>query len=226
LVILLFGPPGSGKGTQARLIAEFAHIPAISTGDMLRAEVQTGSELGLAAQKIMCGGGLVSDDLIIRMLENRISAPDCRNGFLLDGFPRTVAQAEFLDALLCRKQLAEPIVIHLDVPVAALIARLTSRRICPVCGRIYNLLHHPPRTPGICDTDGAELITRKDDTEETARERLRTYDEQTWPVLAHYRDRNYHLISGDRSPQYILEAIQQVLEQYTRADAATTEPRP
>ncbi|HZU23945.1 MAG TPA: adenylate kinase [Bryobacteraceae bacterium] len=220
LVILLFGPPGSGKGTQARLIAEHLHIPAISTGDMLRSEAQAGSELGRIAQKIMSNGGLVSDDLINRMLECRIMRVDCRHGFLLDGYPRTVQQAEFLDGLLAEKRLGPPIVIHLDVPCAALVARLTSRRTCPKCGRIYNLLHQPPRMAGICDVDGAELVTRKDDTEETARERLKTYDELTWPVIAHYRDANYHLISGDRSPQYIFEAIQQVLEPYMRAQAA------
>jgi adenylate kinase len=216
----LFGPPGSGKGTQARLIAEHLHIPAISTGDMLRAEVQAGSELGQIAQKIMSNGGLVSDDLINRMLECRIMRADCRNGFLLDGYPRTVEQAQFLDRLLEEKGLGAPIVIHLDVPYPALIARLTSRRTCPKCGRIYNLLHQPPCTAGVCDVDGAELVTRRDDTEETARERLKTYDELTWPVIAQYHDVNYHQISGDRSPRYIFEAIVQVLEPYMRARAA------
>lgn len=187
---------------------------------MLRGEVQAGTPLGLTAQKIMSGGGLVDDDLINRMLVCRISRADARNGFLLDGYPRTVQQAEFLDDLLAEKHLGEPIVIHLDVPPLALIGRLTSRRICPLCGRIYNLLHQPPRVPGFCDDDGSPLETRKDDTEETARERLRTYDEQTWPVLEHYREANYHMISGDRSPQYISESIQQILEQYTRAQSA------
>jgi adenylate kinase len=220
LVILLFGPPGSGKGTQARLIADHLNIPAISTGDMLRAEVASGSELGQVAQKIMIGGGLVGDEIINRMLACRIMRVDCRNGFMLDGYPRTVEQAEFLDELLAEKGLGHPIVIHLDVPCAALVARLTSRRTCPKCGRIYNLLHQPPKKAGICDVDGSELVTRKDDTEETARERLRTYDELTWPVLAHYHDGNYHLISGDRSPHYIFEAVQQVLDSYMRVQAA------
>ena len=220
MVILLFGPPGSGKGTQARLISEFLHIPAISTGEMLRAEVQAGTPLGLAAQKIMFEGGLVDDDLINRMLTCRISRADCRNGLLLDGYPRTVKQAEFLDQMLAEKRLGAPIVIHLDVPLQALVARLTSRRICPCCGRIYNLLHQPPSVPGICDDDGMALETRKDDDVETVRERLKTYDELTWPVLDHYREGNYHVISGDRSPQYISEAILQILEPYARGQGA------
>jgi len=188
---------------------------------MLRAEVKAGSELGRAAQKIMSEGGLVSDDLINRMLACRIMHADCRNGFMLDGYPRTVQQAEFLDGLLAEKRLGAPIVIYLDVPFRALVGRLTARRTCPVCGRIYNLLHQPPRVPGICDDDGATLVTRKDDTEETAHERLKTYDELTWPVLSHYnRDGNFHQISGDRSPNYTFEAIQQIIDQHTRAQSA------
>jgi len=219
-VILLFGPPGSGKGTQARIISKLFGIPAISTGDMLRAEVQAGTELGALAQQVMSEGKLVGDDLINRMLAKRIEQPDARHGFLLDGYPRTVEQAIFLDRLLAAKGLGAPVVIHLDVPPRALVARLTSRRTCPVCGRIYNMLHQPPKVAGVCDDDGAELTIRKDDTEETALERLRTYDEQTWPVLDHYREGNYHMISGDRSPQYISEAIQQILEQYAKAQGA------
>ena len=221
MVILLFGPPGSGKGTQARLISKLFNIPAISTGDMLRAEVQAGTELGAQAQQIMSDGKLVGDDLINRMLAKRIAQPDAVNGFLLDGYPRTVDQAVYLDKMLEEKRLGSAIVIHLDVPPRALVGRLTSRRTCPVCGRIYNLLHQPPKVDNICDDDGSALSIRKDDNEETALERLKTYDEQTWPVLDHYREGNYHVISGDRSPQYISEAIQQILEQYARAQGAS-----
>ena len=213
MVVLLFGPPGSGKGTQARLIAKWLGIPAISTGDMLRAEIQAGTELGQQAQSIMGGGGLVGDDLVNAMLAGRISQPDAKNGFMLDGYPRTVEQAEFLDRLICERGLAKPIILHLDVPPDALIGRLTSRRQCPECGTIYNLLHQPPRKAGLCDNEGCRLVTRKDDQEDVVRERLRTYEAQTRPVLAHYQDRNgYYQIRGDRSPQYIFEEISGILQ--------------
>jgi adenylate kinase len=212
LILLLFGPPGSGKGTQSRLITDWLKIPAISTGDMLRAEIQAGTELGQAARSIMNGGGLVGDDLVNKMLANRVSQPDSHNGFLLDGYPRTLEQAQFLDNLIEARHLPKPIILHLDVPLDALVGRLTSRRQCPSCGRIYNLLQQPPKTPGICDEEGASLITRKDDQEDVVKERLRTYDAVSRPVLAHYQDQNYHQIRGDRSPGYIFEEITGILE--------------
>jgi len=187
-------------------------IPAISTGDMLREEIKAGSALGKAAKSIMASGGLVGDDLVNRMLTQRVSSPDSVHGFLLDGYPRTVEQAEYLDRLLAERKFSTPIVLHLDVPMDALVGRLTSRRQCPQCKRIYNLLHQPPRVPGICDDDGTPLITRKDDSEEVVRERIRTYDEVTRPVLAYYQDRNYYQIRGDRSPGYIFEEITGILD--------------
>jgi len=180
---------------------------------MLRAEMQAGTELGRLAQGIMSSGGLVGDDIVNHMLACRIAKDDCRNGFLLDGYPRTLEQAEYLDQLLESRHLACPIVLHLDVPEDALVGRMTSRRQCPSCARVYNLLHQPPKAAGVCDDDGVELIIRKDDQESVFRERLRTYDEQTRPVLAHYHDRSYHQIRGDRSPNYIFEEITGVLEQ-------------
>ena len=212
MVLLLFGPPGSGKGTQSRLITDWLKIPAISTGEMLRAEIQAGSSLGQAAQSVMASGGLVGDDLVNEMLVVRIAEPDCRNGFLLDGYPRTVHQADFLDGLLSKNHFPPAIVLHLDVPFAALIARMSSRRQCPKCKRIYNLLNQPPKHDSVCDDDGTPLITRQDDQEHIFRERLRTYDDLTRPVLSHYHDRNYHQIVGDRSPTYIFEAITGILE--------------
>ena len=146
----------------------------------------------------MTSGGLVGDDLVNEMLAHRVSQPDCLNGFLLDGYPRTVEQAEFLDRLIAERGLPKPIILHLDVPLDALVGRLTSRRQCPTCGRIYNLLHQPPKKAGVCDDDGTLLITRKDDQEEVVRERLRTYEAQTRPVLAHYQDRK--LLSDPRRP--------------------------
>jgi adenylate kinase len=212
LVLLLFGPPGSGKGTQSGRIANWLGIPAISTGDMLREEIKSGTPLGKAAQSIMAGGGLVGDDLVNRMLAQRVSSPDSAHGFLLDGYPRTVEQAEFLDGLLAERQFDMPVVLHLDVPLDALVGRLTSRRQCPTCKRIYNLLQMPPKNPGVCDDDGTPLVTRKDDTEEVVSERIRTYDAVTRPVLSYYQDRKYYQIRGDRSPEYIFETISGILE--------------
>jgi len=146
------------------------------------------------------------------MLAVRISRPDCAKGFMLDGYPRTVQQAEFLDCLLKERNLPCPVIFHLDVPYEALIARTTSRRTCPKCGRIYNILHQQSKVPGICDDCGSALIQRKDDTEETFRERLETYDEVTRPVLAWYQDRNYHLIHGDQAPDHIFDNMKELIE--------------
>ena len=179
---------------------------------MLRAELRAGTEPGRAAQAIMSAGGLVGDEIVNAMLASRIQSADCVNGFLLDGYPRTVEQAECLDGLLAGRGLRPAIILHLDVPEDALVGRMTSRRQCPCCSRIYNLLHQPPKSAGVCDDDGTLLITRKDDQEHVFRERLRMYDEVTRPVLAHYHDQKYHQIRGDWSPGYIFEAITSVLE--------------
>jgi adenylate kinase len=200
-------------------------IPAISTGDMLREEIKAGSDLGNAAKAIMSSGGLVGDDLVNRMLAQRVSSPDSAHGFLLDGYPRTVEQAEFLDRLLTERKFETPIVLHLDVPMDALVGRLTSRRQCPQCRRIYNLLQMPPRTPGVCDDDGTPLITRKDDSEDVVTERIRTYDAVTRPVLAYYQDRKYHQIRGDRSPEYIFEIITGILEPLALKNGASCQAK-
>lgn len=210
MVLLLFGPPGCGKGTQSRLIVDWLNIPAISTGDMLRGEMKAGTDLGKAAQAAVVAGSLVSDDLVNRILKARISQPDCRGGFVLDGYPRTVEQAQFLDAALVEMGTDKPVVLHFDVPADALIGRMTSRRWCPKCGRTYNILSVRPKSPGKCDEDGEPLVVRKDDREDVIRERLRAYDELTRPILAHYHD--YHHIHGDRSPTYIFEEITGILE--------------
>ena len=212
MVLLLFGPPGSGKGTQSRLITSWLGIPGISTGDMLRAEIAAGTELGCAAQAVMDSGGLVGDDLMNQMLANRVAQPDAQRGFLLDGYPRTVEQAEFLDRLIAERHLSKPVILHLDVPLDALVGRLTSRRKCPKCGTIYNLLHQPPKKAGFCDNDGTPLVTRQDDQEDVVKERLKNYLALSRPVLAHYQDADYHAIRGDRSPGYVFEAITGILE--------------
>ncbi len=214
LIILLFGPPGCGKGTQGRLIIEWLgkSIPSISTGDMLRAAIAAGTELGQQTQAIMAAGGLVPDDLINAALESRISQPDCAKGFLLDGFPRTVEQAEFLDCVIAKRKLPAPVVIHLDVPADVLVGRMISRRQCTKCGQMFNILSKRPKVAGRCDEDGAPLEVRKDDQEKVIRERLRTYEEMTRPVLGHYPSDHYFQISGDRSAPYIFEAITHILE--------------
>jgi len=196
------------------LITNWLRIPGISTGDMLRAEIQAGSDLGRTAQSIMAAGGLVGDDLVNKMLVNRVSQPDAQGGFLLDGYPRTLEQAEFLDRMLADSRLPKPVVLHLDVPLDALAGRLTSRRQCPTCGTIYNLLHQPPKKAGLCDNDGTPLLTRKDDEEDVVLERLRNYVALSRPVLAHYQyqDSNYHQIRGDRSPSYVFEEITGILD--------------
>ena len=221
MVILLFGPPGSGKGTQATRIAGRFGIPAISTGDMFRAELQAGTPLGLAARSIMAKGGLVGDDIVNGMVTSRLAQPDCRGGFLLDGYPRTVPQAEFLDKLLKEKGFPPATVVHLDVPAAVLIPRLTARRQCPKCKTIYNLLHHPPAHDGICDLDGAALIQREDDREEVVRERLKAYDTATGPVTGHYAaSGHYHRIDGALPPAEVFREIESLLASGV-ADGAT-----
>jgi adenylate kinase len=221
LIILLFGPPGCGKGTQGRLIIDWLkpRIPAISTGDMLRAEIAAGSELGKKTQATIAAGALVSDDLINDILRSRIDRPDCKNGFMLDGYPRTVEQAEYLDGLIAERGLPAPIVIHLDVPADVLVGRMISRRQCPQCGRMYNVLSKRPKVAGRCDEDGAALIVRKDDREDVIRERLATYEKVTRPVLNHYPSRQYFQISGDRSTSYIFEEITSILEKEIPANS-------
>jgi adenylate kinase len=214
LIILLFGPPGSGKGTQGRLIIDWLKrgIPSISTGDMLRAEIAARTPLGLEAQSIIATGSLVPDALVNRILTSRISQPDCASGFMLDGYPRTVEQAEYLDSVLATRSLPLPIVIHLDVPTDVLVGRMISRRQCSKCGQMFNILSKRPKVAGRCDYDGAPLMVRKDDREEIIRARLRTYDDITRPVLSHYPGDRYFQISGDRSTMYIFEEITHILE--------------
>ncbi len=217
LVILLFGPPGCGKGTQGRLIVDWLQpkIPSISTGDMLRAELDAGTPLGLEARAIVVAGGLVPDSMVNRMIRARTAQPDCAAGFLLDGYPRTVEQAEFLNRMLAERNQPPPVVIHLDVPADVLVGRMVSRRQCSQCGQMFNILSKPPKIEGRCDDDGAPLIARKDDREDVIRERLRTYKEVTRPVLAHYPSDRYFQISGDRSTAYIFEEITGILESVT-----------
>jgi adenylate kinase len=178
---------------------------------MFRAEVKAGTELGKMAAAIMAAGGLITDEITNGIVASRISKPDCANGFLLDGYPRTVPQAKNLAALLREKGLPEPIVIHLDVPAEPLVARLTARRQCPKCGRIYNLLSQPPKVAGICDDDGTALITRADDQEATIRQRLRAYEELTGPILDWYGPSIVHKVDGSQTPAEVAKAIEKAV---------------
>jgi adenylate kinase len=220
--VVLIGPPGAGKGTQAKRIMERYLIPQVSTGDLLRQNVALGTELGAAAKAVMARGELVSDALVCEMVRERLGQPDCKRGYVLDGFPRTAAQAGWLDALLDEKLFdnsrptrAWPIVIRLDVDYNQLLLRITGRRTCPACGRIYNVHFQPPLVDELCDMNGAKLVTRNDDRLEVIQPRLAAYQEQTTPVADYYQ-RTGRLISvnGDLPMDEVTEQIFRILEDH------------
>ena len=194
--IILLGPPGAGKGTQAQFITEKFGIPQISTGDMLRAAVKAGTELGLKAKDIMASGGLVSDDLIIALVKERIQEPDCVNGFLFDGFPRTIPQAEAVVAA----GIAIDKVIEIFVEDEEIVARLSGRRVHEASGRVYHIQHNPPQNEGVDDVTGESLIQREDDKEETVRNRLDVYHQQTEPLVSFYK--SLEAAQPDTAPKY------------------------
>jgi len=184
--LILFGPPGAGKGTQAQFLVETFRIPQISTGDMLRAAVKAGTPLGLKAQNIMERGGLVSDDIVLGIVAERISQEDCADGFVLDGFPRTIPQADALDKILTEAGRTIDYVISLEVDTDELVKRLSGRRSCSACGKGYHVVFDPPAHEGICTVCGATLVQRDDDREETVRNRLSVYEDQTAPLKEYY----------------------------------------
>jgi len=182
---------------------------------MFRAECKAGTELGKMASAIMASGGLITDDITNGIVANRIAQPDCAGGFLLDGYPRTVPQAEHFAGLLRQRGLPHPVVIFLDVPTESLVARLTARRQCPQCLRIYNVLSQPPRVEGKCDDDGADLLTRGDDQEATIRQRMRAYDELTGPILAWYGDAVVRRVDGRQPLEEVTKAVERVVIEAT-----------
>ncbi|MGH9681552.1 MAG: adenylate kinase [Candidatus Acidiferrales bacterium] len=188
--IILLGPPGAGKGTQAQRIAERYRLPHLSTGDMFRDHIRRQTELGQKAKPMMEHGELVSDDIVLCMVEERIAQPDCVNGFVFDGFPRTLVQAADLERICERHKFGCTVVIHMVVDPGLLMRRLTGRRICKAGGHIYNVYDRPAKREGICDVDGSELIHRQDDTEGVISERLAEYQRQTRPLVDYYRERN------------------------------------
>ncbi len=209
LALLLFGPPGSGKGTQAVLLAEGLGVPHISTGDMFRQHVKDGTDIGRRVKAIMDAGQLVPDALVNEMVEERLARPDCAGGFILDGYPRTVPQAEMLDALL--ERLGHPkVAVNLQVDYNIIVARITARRSCPACGAVYNLVSNPPKRDELCDRDGTALIQREDDKEEVMRKRFEAYEAQTLPVMGFFREREYRVVDvtgGNGTPQELTAEI-------------------
>ncbi len=196
-------------------------LPAISTGAMLRETCAGGSPLANTVRDLLAHGALVPDELVNEMLIHRLAKDDCRRGFLLDGHPRTVSQAQFLQGYLREHSHPEPIVIHLDVDAVVLIARLSSRRQCPLCSSIYNMQSKPPQLPGFCDFDGARLTTRTDDRVDVVRDRMTAYERLTNPVISFYAGERYHRLNGDRAPLEISREITALLrERYTNSSSA------
>ncbi|ARK21499.1 MULTISPECIES: adenylate kinase [Sporosarcina] len=212
--IVLMGLPGAGKGTQADKIVEKYGIPHISTGDMFRAAIKDGTELGVKAKSFMDQGALVPDEVTIGIVRERLSKPDCDNGFLLDGFPRTVPQAEALDALL--KDLGKSIeyVLDIEVDTDELVARLSGRRICKVCGTSYHLIFNPPKVEDVCDKDGGELYQRADDNPDTVMNRLEVNMNQTAPLLDFYGEKGVLTkINGQQDINLVFKDLDAVLQQ-------------
>lgn len=214
--LILLGAPGAGKGTQAQFICEQYKIPQISTGDMLRAAIKDGTELGLKVKEIMNSGGLVSDDIIIDLVKERISQPDCANGFLFDGFPRTIPQADAMK----EGGVKLDHVLEIAVPDEEIVNRLAGRRVHPASGRVYHVEHNPPKEPGIDDVTGEALIQREDDQESTVRNRLSVYHDQTAPLVDYYQQwakedpqsaPQYHRVEGIGSVADITRQVKEAL---------------
>ncbi|MFC7061843.1 adenylate kinase [Halobacillus seohaensis] len=210
--LILMGLPGAGKGTQAEMIVEKYNIPHISTGDMFRLAIKEGTALGQEAKSYMDKGELVPDEVTIGIVRERLKKPDCQGGFLLDGFPRTIAQAEALENLLKDMNESVDYVLHIDVPKDQLLERLTGRRVCPTCGATYHVIFNPPKEDGKCDHDGAELIQREDDQPETVKKRLEVNVEQAQPLLKFYQDKGYLVtFNGDNDIDLVFKDIDKKL---------------
>ena len=205
--IILLGPPGAGKGTIAKALMQHDGSVQISTGDILRAAVSAGTALGKQAEAAMKAGNLVTDELIMGIMEERLQEEDCQKGYLLDGFPRTIPQAEALKALLAKLGEQLDCVLELDIPREVIIDRLTTRRTCTSCGEIYNVKTKPPSVEGVCDVCGGEIVQRDDETEEAIENRLQVYNEQTAPLVGFYRDEGLLVSVPDSDADLVMEAI-------------------
>lgn len=213
MIIVLLGPPGCGKGTQAQKIMDVMGIPQISTGDILRKALKDGTPFGLEAKKYMESGQLVPDSLVINIMRERIRAKDCENGFVLDGFPRSIPQAEALDCMLKEIGRRIDIAINFDVPEEEIILRISGRRSCPRCGAMYHVKFSPPAIENICDRCGERLYQRPDDNEATVRERLRVYNDQTAPLIDYYQkaDLLKNIQAGGGTPDSVFAKVRELL---------------
>ena len=206
--LIFLGAPGAGKGTQAREVAKYYGIPQISTGDMLRDAVKRETALGLAAKARMEEGKLVPDNVVDGIVAERINEPDCKDGFILDGFPRTISQAQFVERILDAKGERRPLVLDIEVTEELLLKRLTGRRTCPTCGEICSIYFNPPKVDGVCDKDGGKLLQRSDDNETSIRQRLEAYHKQTSPLIEYYRGQGVLLaLNGDKEPEAIAKGL-------------------
>jgi adenylate kinase len=211
--LVLLGPPGAGKGTQAKRLASKLGIPQISTGDLFRDHLKKQTELGKKADEYISKGELVPDDVTVGMVRNRLSRPDCENGAILDGFPRTVPQAEALDEILLELDSFLTAVFCIEISEKELLRRLTGRRVCRESGHIFHIEFNPPQEPGVCDIDGSELYQREDDKERTVKERIRVYREQTEQLCGYYDSRSKLMeINGEQSIEAVTEALIEALQ--------------
>ncbi len=210
--IIMLGAPGAGKGTQAKMIAEKFDIPHISTGDIFRANIKNGTELGKKAKEYMDKGQLVPDELTVEILLDRVAADDCKNGYVLDGFPRTIPQADVLDKELTKLGDKVDFAINVDVPDENIVRRMSGRRACLKCGATYHIEHIPPKKEGICDKCGSELVQRDDDKPETVQNRLSVYHEQTQPLIDYYNKKNIlKSVDGTKDMQEVFSDIVNIL---------------
>ena len=210
--MIILGAPGAGKGTQAERIAEKYNIPHISTGDIFRANMKKGTELGVKAKAFIDQGLLVPDSVTVQLVMDRISQPDCKNGYILDGFPRTIPQAECLKDALAKKNETLDYAIDIDVPDESIITRMSGRRACLSCGMTYHMVYAAPKKEGVCDKCGANLVLRDDDKPETVKKRLAVYHEQTSPLIDYYAKENIlYRVDGTRNMEQVFEDITKVL---------------
>ncbi|MCX0409224.1 adenylate kinase [Clostridium perfringens] len=210
--IVLLGPPGAGKGTQAKSISNRYSIPHISTGDIFRKNISENTPLGIEAKSYMDNGQLVPDEVTINMVKYRLQQDDCKNGYLLDGFPRTVHQAEALDNFLTEREESIDTALLIEVPKEFILERMTGRRVCPSCGASYHIKFNPPANDGKCDLCGSDVIQRKDDTEETVKERLDVYENQTQPLIDFYKNKKQlSVVDGTQAINEVFESICKIL---------------
>ncbi len=210
---VFLGMPGAGKGTQAKIISKKYEIPHISTGDILREAVANKTELGLKAKKYMDEGALVPDELVVSLVEERLSQPDCEKGFILDGFPRNVAQAKVLEEMLNKIDKALDAVFFFSLDEEVVVKRLTARRVCSKCGAVYNMIYNPPKVDGVCDICGGKLIIRDDDKEDVVRNRLKTYTKDTAPLIEYYKNKDIlYEIDASKSVEEVTKEIEKYIK--------------